>query len=698
MLTAQQNPEYHDAIESIIRETSYQSGKNYFSSLLTRFHHVANTDYVFIGRLNSQRNEIETVVVLKSDQVIDNFAYSLVNTPCNNALNTGTCSYVDHICEHFPKDQLLIDMEIEGYIGTTLADSMGKPIGILAALFNDPIQNLNFVESLFNFFSSQIATALINDELQANLEQLVARKTEELQAEIEQKDAALEISEKLFEFSPDALIQIDTQGNILKINSKCEQQFGYSKQEISRLNIDALVPVDFRHAHKAQRLKYIENPSMRPMGASQNLQALTKRGEIISVEITLAKIDSLARSNLMLVSVHDVSEHRILEESLRYERNRAELLAQQKTRFLAEMSHEIRTPMNGVLGVSELLLSTKLNEQQQEYLDIIISSGNTLTAVINDILDYTKISEGKLQLDEHHFEFRKWVNTLVAPHEMDTNNTVPILTEIDEEIPQYLIADSARLYQIFTNLLSNAIKFTIKGSIKFKAQMHSISNSNANILFSVTDTGIGIPEDAQERIFESFEQEDITTSRKYGGTGLGLSICKELVHLAKGEIWLDSKLNKGSTFYVQLDVGIGNKPKISLPISSNKGDLSHMRVLLVEDNPTNQLVCKGMLNRLGITNIALAKNGKEAFLLIRSGSHGFDFVLMDCEMPIMNGYDSTRMIRKWELKNNQTQIPIIALTAHVLPDYIQQAVGAGMNFHLAKPLQLNALKDICTRM
>lgn len=695
MAATTQNSTYFDAIASIIRVTSYLSGESYFSSILSQFHQFANTDFTFIGRLKEESREIETTMLLAGDQILENVSYSLKGTPCDQALDTGTCAYADHICDLFPDDQLLIDMTIEGYIGTTLTNATGQPIGIIVALYKNPIENLELVKSLFNFFAGQIATVLINEELQANLEQLVESKTEQIQAQSQQLKIALETSEKLFEFSPDSLFQVNQHGRIIKSNSQAEKLFGHSKAEMLVMNIDALVPSKFKSGHKKQREYYHSNPTTRHMEATKSLQAQTKTGDLIPVEITLATTQDVNGEISIIASVRDVTVRRALEESLLNERNRAETLAQQNTRFLANMSHEIRTPMNGVIGMAQLLEATTLSEQQCEYLSIIQNSGKTLLTVINDILDFVKVSEGKIQFEETNFDYHKWMGELVQPYQLELNSEVTILSEIDEKIPPYLIGDTSRLHQLLANLLSNAVKFTKQGFISLRSKLLNESDIDVTLQFEISDTGIGISKEALTRIFEDFEQAEISTNRTYGGTGLGLSICKELVQLAGGKIWTTSTLGKGSTFYVTLSFPIGNKPNDVASEKESSKDLSLLKVLVAEDTPISQLVTIGMLKRLGITAVDLVENGTEALKLASTKSRDFDLILMDCEMPIMNGYEASQNIREWEKSAQQKPSHICALTAHATPEYQKKASMAGMNFYLSKPLQLDQLKRIC---
>ncbi|MFL0796927.1 MAG: response regulator [Cellvibrionaceae bacterium] len=685
---------FYDAITSIIEETSFLRGQNYFTSILQQFHRFANTDYVFVGRLIPEKQEIETVALLKGDQLLENFTYKLQDTPCDIALDRGVCAYGHDVCVSFPNDQLLIDMHVEGYIGTTLKNASGEAIGILVALYEKPIENLSFNQSLFTFFAGQVATALVNHELHTRLEDIVAEQTCELKAEYEKKELALNVSEKLFNFSPDALIQVGVDGNIIRLNTQVESMLGYAQQELIGKPIEVLVPAAVRERHVSDRNTYFTKMERRVMGLSREVVASCKDGTDLPVEITLGSVLDINGELTVLASLRDVTARRHLEESLIGERNRAEFLAKQKSRFLANMSHEIRTPMNGVLGLTELLETTELDSLQKEYLELIKSSGQTLLTVINDILDYSKITEGKLYFEMKSYDFRKWVGGLLFPYRLNTEQTVCIESHIDPKIATYMRADTARMQQLFANLLNNAVKFTHGGSITFSVELVEELEGKQKLHFSVADTGIGISKEAQYRVFGNFEQADASTSREYGGTGLGLSICKELVKLSKGEIWVESEVGKGSTFHVELTFPIADSEAQGVD-HSEVSAIKNLRVLLAEDNPTNQVVTKGMLKKLGVTSVSSVENGQEAVDLVCSDGQRFDLILMDCEMPVMDGYEATRKIRRWEEAGGRRLTPICALTAHALDEHRKRSQQAGMNFHLAKPLELGKLRAFC---
>ena len=389
---------------------------------------------------------------------------------------------------------------------------------------------------------------------------------------------------------------------------------------------------------------------------------------------------------------NEIILRKAIESDLKEATKKSEDAVNSKSDFLAKMSHEIRTPMNGVLGMAELLESSDLDDTQKHYLRVIQRSGNTLMVVINDILDYSKIEAGKTYLQNSPLELNDLIEETTVPYRLIPDSNVQFDVHLDTNIPVHLIGDAVRLHQVLSNLLNNAFKFTHAGSIILSASLVKLNNTDAEIKFSVSDSGEGIDESTLKIIFDPFTQADQSTARKHGGTGLGLSICKRLIELMGGELTVDSTLGKGSVFYFCVRLSLNESPITISDKKTNPEDHSNLRVLLVEDNLVNQMVLKGYLEKLGIQSCVVS-DGEAATDIICEHRRPFDLILMDCEMPGIDGYQATKKIRQWELATNQPAITICALTAHVLPEHISKCKESGMDNHLTKPLKLNDLTE-----
>ncbi|HEY3699916.1 MAG TPA: response regulator, partial [Spongiibacteraceae bacterium] len=385
--------------------------------------------------------------------------------------------------------------------------------------------------------------------------------------------------------------------------------------------------------------------------------------------------------------------HAHLQENLQqleHARIAAELANNAKSEFLATMSHELRTPMNGALGMLELLKNTELNAQQTQYAAIAIDSTQHLLTVVNDVLDFSRIERGLMQLEPIYTDVGTLFDQIAGSFQFTAQQKhLELIHRTDPILPAVrLLVDPARLRQIVVNLFGNAIKFTFAGSVQLLTTSHWVNDETLCVEFAVIDTGIGIAPEKQALIFQPFRQADGSTLRRFGGSGLGLAIVQKLCELMQADIDLNSVPGRGSTFSIKFNAParrVTSSDNVVIPLQP----LPHAHVLIVEDNAINQMVVANMLESLGL-QVKTANNGIEALEMLEK--HPFDMILMDCQMPEMDGYQCTQRIRRDE-RQRLASIPIVALTANAMLEDREHCLAAGMNDYLSKPVTLQVLRE-----
>ena len=508
---------------------------------------------------------------------------------------------------------------------------------------------------------------------------------------------------KLFDGAAEGIIVVDIQTmRFLHVNSAACRMFGYAADEFSRMGV--------MDVHPKEALSHVRSEfeaQVRGTKMSAELPCLRKDGTVFYANINT--INMVLEGRQYAVGMFtDITERKrameeLLETNLRLEdaTRQSEAASIAKSQFLANMSHEIRTPMNGVLGMIELLGGTDLSTLQQDYVALLKRSGEGLLKVIGDVLDFSKIDAGKVVLETADFDLRTAVRDVLGLLEIQARSrAIGLAFEIDNEVPATVKGDRGRLRQVLLNLVANAVKFTEKGRIELSVSLGvpDAHSPSIPIRFEVRDTGIGIPADKIHLLFREFQQVDESHTRRHGGTGLGLAISKRLVGLMGGELGVESVEGQGSTFSFTAVFGKADRPEIKRvePADPHSRNVdcpakSKLHVLVVDDSRVNVLVARTFLEKLGC-EVTEVENGQEAVAAM--GTNPYDLVLMDIQMPVMDGLEATRQIRKLEAGNTKRRVPIVGVTAYTEKETQEKCLAAGMDDHLPKPLDSKRLAKI----
>jgi PAS domain S-box-containing protein len=503
----------------------------------------------------------------------------------------------------------------------------------------------------------------------------------------------LRFVEVLLEATPTAIYLKDREGRYLRFNKAFESLFGIAREEWIGKTVFELVPGDAARMMDAKDQELFASNAIQTYEAEFRNRITGGMREGLYWKAPLTDVHGELTG--LVGTILDITDRNRIEQELRVAKLNAEAASQAKSDFLANMSHEIRTPMNGVIGMTDLALDLEQNPTQKEYLRIVKSSAQSLMVILNDVLDFSKIEAGKLNIEAVRFPLVETIEeTLKTLRIRAVQKGLVLESSLQPGLPVDVLGDPVRLRQVLTNLCDNAIKFTSQGGVNVAVRSSPVAMGH-ELQITVRDTGIGIPPDKQDGVFEAFSQADTSTTRRFGGTGLGLTICARLVALMGGRIWLESELGRGSAFHFTIQL----QSAVAVPIATTlvPPQISHastrqLQVLLVEDHPINQILATTLLKKWG-HSVVLAHNGQEAVDLF--GSQTWDVILMDMQMPVMGGLEATRLIRAAETSGKRT--PIIAMTANAMDSDRQACLQAGMDDHLAKPFNALGLQAMLER-
>ncbi|MEO6302446.1 MAG: response regulator [Bacteroidia bacterium] len=485
---------------------------------------------------------------------------------------------------------------------------------------------------------------------------------------------------------------LDKNANIDWVNKSFEKLFGYSLSEVKNKHVRIFRGND-QTEKKLQKIFALAFEQKKQLTCESRITNRSGKHNWIHTTITPVTDETNAIVKVIIVDT-DINSRKKTEQELIRSKEKAEEAVITKQQFIANMSHEIRTPINAIMGMMHMLENTEDEEMRKKYLQLVNYASHNLLNIINDILDISKLEVGKMPIEKIDFNVFDLVYNIKKSMQYRANEKeLELNCFIDKDIPTQLHGDPARLNQILINLVGNAIKFTSKGSITISLETTIRTHKIIKLLFTVSDTGIGIEESEQSNIFQYFHQAHLNTTQQHDGSGLGLAIVKHLVESQKGKIWFKSKENEGSKFYVELQFGINSteqKEDIKTTNEVKTPFLKGKTILLVEDEALNQMVAKYLLeNDLGAI-VEVASNGKIAINILEKKD--FDLVIMDIQMPDMNGYETTRYIRK-KMQPPKNTIPILAMTAHAFKEEEIKCKEAGMDGFVSKPFKIEELKQ-----
>jgi PAS domain S-box-containing protein len=541
---------------------------------------------------------------------------------------------------------------------------------------------------------------------QAQIEQIFLEKlaeSEQLNIALDQKIKENEATQKLLRKNElmlgsvissalDAIVITNEDGHIIHWNKAATEIFGYTEEEVKgRTLMETIIPPAARNPDGTGFELFLDPDDFHILNQRLELTGIRKSGIEFPMELAVTAIHN-EQEFYYNGFIRDISSRKQREQELVQMKEKAEQAAKAKSQFLSVMSHELRTPLNAVIGITHLLMQSQPREDQQEDLRTLQFSGESLLHIINDILDFTKLDSGKIELSAIDFNLRELVQSLYQSFSYKAKEKGVVFdVEFDQRIPFFVKGDNFRLSQVLNNLISNAIKFTQRGSVRLKVEMTEGKGNSFAARFSVIDTGIGIPREKQEKIFEQFTQADSDTTRLYGGTGLGLSISVKLVELMGSAILVDSVPGKGSDFHfsVILQRGDAAEPVMVAPapkpVPKTNEQFKNKRILLAEDNLFNANIARRFITGWG-GEIDLVVDGRQALEFIARKK--YDLILMDVQMPVLDGFACTRKIRK-----HFKDIPIIAVTASPKNEIINEIMACGMNDFVSKPFKPNELRS-----
>ena len=666
-ITSNSNLSHAEKMASLL-----ELGVNYFKLEIGIISEIKNDDYIVCYAISPDNSLLPGAIF----NVAETYClHTLANKQALSFYNAGKSRIAQHPC--------YLNFGLESYIGAPLLVE-GKRFGTLNFSAAAPRtgafskEEHDFIELLSHWVGHEIAR---HEKLTVHQEQ--QKSLVRQQAVLEQMGQLAGVGAWEIDLVRDTAYWSTVTRNIHEVNDDFEP------------SLDAGLKF-YKNGANRDRITKLVNKVINEGGHfSGEFEIVTQKGNLKWIAVKGKGEFENGQCIGLVGAFQDISDQVFYRVQLEKRHKELSLALEARSLFLANMSHEIRTPINGVLGMLQILESSPLNTQQQRFLGLAKDSANSLLGIISDILDFTKIDSGKLTIENVSVDLNNLLNNCVdifIPLAKDKSIQLnKKFTSIQDTIVK---TDPTRLRQICSNLLSNALKFTNYGQINITAQLTQNDDNQGTFHIIVEDTGVGMSKEQQSRLFSPFNQADESTTRKFGGTGLGLSITRKICQLMGGDVKVESTLNKGSRFSVNIAVDMVNSAEqgaISELLESKSRDLSHVRILVVEDNEINQIVVSEMLKQRQMV-YEVVSDGVEALATLNAEAEQgrfFSLILMDCQMPNMDGYQATKNIR--QLPTSISSIPIIALTANAMSEEKEKCFASGMNEYLSKPVDQQGL-------
>ncbi len=570
--------------------------------------------------------------------------------------------------DRLPNKPWMRDNGLRSFAGFPLTVE-GRVYGVLALFGREPFSD-EAVQTL-GFVCNSVAAAIARKQAADRL------------AESESRTRAI------VDHAVDGIVTIDERGRIESFNPAAARMFGHAPEDMIGLNVSRLMPEPYASEHDGYLRRYLDTGQAKIIGVGREVIGRRKDGSEFPLDLSISEV-RLANRRLFTGLMRDVTARKQADAALRQAKEAAEAANQAKSEFLASMSHEIRTPMNAIIGMADLLLESPLTPEQTEYVRIFQRAGGTLMGLINDILDLSKVEAGHLNLEQIDFDLQEAVDTAaeivaVRAHEKG----LELACRVAPDVPRYAIGDPTRLRQVLVNLMGNAVKFTEKGEVVLTVEREPGRSEPGCLRCSVRDTGIGIPKDKLESVFERFTQADTSTTRKYGGTGLGLAISKRLVELMGGRIWVESEPGQGSTFRFTVNLGVSlAPPQAEMPISPEA--FKGLRILVVDDNQTNRLILRETLVGYGV-QIGEAADGLEGLARVQEAKdrgEPYHLLLLDRRMPELDGFQMLERAKCADMLKNST---VIMITSDARGGDVARVRELGLAGYMVKPVKRQEL-------